>query len=59
MVANSTECQIYRNKLEKETLLQHTVHEKPWAKLATDSFHCFNQNYFILADYTSKYFEDC
>ena len=59
MVANCTECQIYRNKLEKETLLQHTVPEKPWTKVATDLFHCFNQTYFILVDYTSKYFEVC
>ena len=42
MVANCTGCQIYRNKLEKET--QHTVPEKPWTKVATDLFHCFNQN---------------
>ena len=42
MVANCTECQIYRNKLEKETLLQHTVPKKPWTKVATDLFHCLN-----------------
>ena len=30
IVANSTECQIYRNKLEKVTLFQHTV---PMGKL--------------------------
>ena len=59
MVANCTECQIYCNKLEKETLLQHTVPEKLWTKVATDLFHCFNQNYLILVDYTSKYFEVC
>ena len=59
MVANCTECQIYCNKLEKETLLQHTVPEKPWTKVATDLFHCFNQNYLILVDYTLKYFEVC
>ena len=59
MVANCTECQIYHNKLEKETLLQHTVPEKPWTKVATDLFHCFNQNYLILVDYTSKYFKVC
>ena len=29
MVVNCTECQIYRNKLKKETALQHTVPEKP------------------------------
>ena len=59
MVANCTECQIYRNKIENETLLQHTVPEKPWTKVATDLFDCFNQNYLILVDYTSKYFEVC
>ena len=32
MVANCTECQIYQNKLEKETLLQHTAPEKLWTK---------------------------
>ena len=26
-------------------------------KKATDLFHCFNQNYLILVDYTLKYFE--
>ena len=57
MIANSTECQIYRNKLEKQTLFQHTVPEKPWTKVATDLFHCFNQNYLILVDYMSKYVE--
>ena len=59
MVANCTECQINCNKLEKETLLQHTVPEKSWTKVQTDLFHCFNQNYLILVDYTSKYFEVC
>ena len=59
MVANCTECQIYHNKLSKETLLQHTVPEKPRTKVATDFFHCFNQNYLILVDYTSKYFKVC
>ena len=57
MVANCTECHIYQHKLEKETLLQYTVPEKPWTKVATDLFHCFNQNYLILVDHTSKYFE--
>ena len=57
MVANCIECQICCNKLEKETLLQHTVPEKPWTKVATDVFHCFNQNYLIFVDYTLKYFE--
>ena len=59
MVANCAECQIYWNKLEKESLLQHTVPEKPWTKVVTVLFHCFNQNYLILVDYTSKYFEVC
>ena len=59
MIPNCTECEIYCNKLEKETLLQHNVPEMPLPKVATDLFHCFNQNYFILLDYTSKYFEVC
>ena len=59
MVANCTECQIYCNRLEKETLLQHTASEKPQTKVAADLFHCFNQNYLILVDYMSKYFEVC
>ena len=59
MIANCTECEIYCNKLEKETLLQHNVPEMPLPKVATDLFHCFNQNYFILLDYTSIYFEVC
>ena len=54
MVANCTECQIYWSNLEKATLLQHTVHKKPWIKVATDLFHCFNQNYLILVDYTHR-----
>ena len=59
MIANCNECKIYCNKPEKETLLQHTVPEKPLPKVATDLFHCFNQNYLTLVDYTSKYFEVC
>ena len=59
MVTNCTECQIYCNKLEKETLLQHTVPEKPWINVATDLFHYFDQNYLILVDYMSKYFKVC
>ena len=60
MVVNCIECQIYHNKLEKESLLQHTVPEKPWTKVATDLFHCFNHNYLVLVDYSmSKYFEIC
>ena len=60
MVTNCTECQIYHSKLKKEILSQHIVPEKPWKKVATDDlFHCFNQNYLILVDYMSKYFEVC
>ena len=59
MIENCSKCKIYCNKPEKETLFQDTVPEKPLPKVTTDLFHCFNQNYLTLADYTSKYFKVC
>ena len=56
-VSRCPQCLIHRNKLQKETLIQHNVPEVPWTKVASDLFALYGHDYVIIADYTSKYKE--
>ncbi|XP_028413681.1 uncharacterized protein K02A2.6-like, partial [Dendronephthya gigantea] len=50
-------CNRYRNKQVKEPLMPHEVPVRPWQILAADMFIVGKDNYLVLADYYSKYFE--
>ena len=57
MISSWCSCIQYQNKQQKETLIQHDIPKQVWAKVGTDLFSIFNQNFVILVDYTSKVFE--
>jgi hypothetical protein len=46
-----------RNSYPKEPLISHDVPVYPWKTKATDLFTWNNQEYLLVADYYSRYFE--
>ena len=57
IVSRCPQCLTHRNQQQKETLIQHTVPEVPWTKVASDLFTLYGHSYVIVTDYTSKYIE--
>ncbi len=47
----------YRNRQQKETLIQHKVPQQTWVKVSTDIFTFQNRDYLIVVDYHSKFVE--
>ena len=50
-------CQKHRNKNKKEPMIIHELPDRPWSKIGADLFEWDNENYLILVDYYSGYFE--
>jgi len=50
-------CQEGRNKQQKQPLTPHEVPNLPWSKVGADLFRLDGNNYLILVDYYSGYFE--
>ncbi|GFO40351.1 transposon ty3-i Gag-Pol polyprotein [Plakobranchus ocellatus] len=50
-------CQRFRNSQQKEPLHKHECPDKPWEKVAADLFHFRGNDYLLVCDYFSKYFE--
>ena len=50
-------CNEFRNSQAKQPLKPHEIPERPWQILGTDLFELDGQNYLILVDYYSKFFE--
>ena len=57
MISSCPSCIQYQNKQQKENLIQHDIPKKVWRKVGADLFSILNQNFVIVVDYTSKYFE--
>ena len=57
MISICNACQNYQNLNPREPLLSHEIPKNDWNKVATNLFVCLNKLYFIVIDYTSKYFE--
>ena len=57
MISSCPSCIQYQNKQQKENLIQHDMPKKVWRKVGADLFSILNQNFVIVVDYTSKYFE--
>jgi hypothetical protein len=57
LVSSCSLCITYRNKQQKETLIQPTVPNAPWTKVASDLFSLYGHDYVIVTDYFSKYIE--
>ena len=50
-------CARIQTELQKEPLLSHTAPSRPWEKLGVDIFNFRGQDYCILVDYLTNYFE--
>ena len=54
------QCEVSRStdsKQQKEPLQPHEIPSRPWAKVAVDLFHCNGQQYLIIVDYFSGFWE--
>ena len=59
MVAKCSVCLKYQRENQKEPLLPHEVHQRPWQKLGADIFELNSNSYLAGVDYYSKYPELC
>ncbi|XP_041376696.1 uncharacterized protein K02A2.6-like [Gigantopelta aegis] len=50
-------CCHYRNKQQKESLHSHEIPERPWQVVTSDLFELDRENYVVIVDYYSKFFE--
>ena len=50
-------CQTHRNANTKEPMLSQAIPENPWQTVATDLFSWNSENYLVICDYLSRYFE--
>lgn len=57
LVSECDVCQTYQPGQQKEPLITHERPDIPWYKLGTDVFHFDGNNYLLVVDYYSNYFE--
>ena len=57
MVSKCNTCNMYRKSQAKEPLKSHELPERPWQKIAIDLFELDKQEYVVMVDYYSKFFE--
>ncbi|XP_048517262.1 uncharacterized protein K02A2.6 [Dendroctonus ponderosae] len=55
MVCNT--CQTYQNTQTREPMIPHEIVKRPWHKVACDLFHLYGEQYLLVVDYYSKFFE--
>ena len=56
-VYSCSACQESRNQKQKEPLISHDIPSTVWTRVGTDLFTLYNNDYLIIADYTSKFFD--
>lgn len=56
-ISNCQACAMYARSNKKEPLMQHEVPQRIWQKVALDIFEHKNENYLVMVDYFSKFFE--
>ena len=50
-------CQTHRSANTKEPMLSREIPENPWETVGTDLFSWNSENYIVICDYLSRYFE--
>ena len=55
MIKNCPTCLTFCNQQPSKPTIKHAVPEKPWTKLAEDSFRLYRHYYFLEVDYNSKF----
>ena len=56
-VKSCSVCNSFRNQQQKETLHPHEIPDLPWQIVGTDIFQFQGQQYLLVTDFYSKYFE--
>lgn len=56
-VLNCKICLSRRNSNQKEPMTTHEIPKGPWQEVATDLFHFDGNEYLVVVDYYSRYFE--
>ena len=57
IVSNCPICTKHQGSNPKEPMIAHELPERPWQNVATDLFMLDNEQYLIVVDYYSRYFE--
>ena len=57
LVGKCEVCQRYRESNTKEPLISEPISDKPWDSVAMDLFQWNNNDYVLIVDYYSRYFE--
>ncbi|XP_014677177.1 PREDICTED: uncharacterized protein K02A2.6-like [Priapulus caudatus] len=57
MVSKCSTCLEHRNSNQKEPMIPSQIPTKPWEMVATDLFTLNGENYLLIVDYYSRYFE--
>ena len=57
MACKCDTCNMYRNSQAKEPLKSHELPERPWQTIAEDLLEVDKQEYVVMVDYYSKFFE--
>ena len=57
LISKCAVCHESRNRNQKEPLHPHEVPTRPWSKLAADIFQFENEQYLLIVDYYSEFFE--
>ena len=50
-------CQCFQRNNPKETLMSHSIPDRPWSKIAADLFEFKGEHYLVLVDYYSDWIE--
>ena len=56
-VSQCATCNEYQTKQAKEPLMTHEIPERPWSRVETDIFTLQGENYLVLVDYYSDFWE--
>ncbi|XP_064423636.1 uncharacterized protein K02A2.6-like [Latimeria chalumnae] len=57
IISKCSTCNSYQRSQQKEPLICHQIPDRPWQILASDLFEFGGDDYLILVDYYSKFFE--
>lgn len=57
LIETCNTCQIDHPQQQRETLQSHHIPQAPWTKVGVDLFDFSNEQYLVIVDYTTDYFE--
>ena len=56
-ISHCEKCSKYEARQQKESLISHEVAERPWEKIGTDLYNIDGQDYLVVVDYFSNFWE--